>query len=66
VELKKKGKNMLSMIGEDLNSKMVGEAKHYLKNLEELMVKLSHKRSDMRAEKYKLESKYDEAREDIE
>jgi hypothetical protein len=66
VELKQKGKNVMAIKGEDLNSKMVGEAKHYLKSLEELMVKLSYKRNEMRAEKYKLESKYDEAREDIE
>jgi hypothetical protein len=45
---------------------MVGEAKKYLKSLDELMEKVSHKKTEARVEKYKLDSRYSAIKEDIE
>jgi hemerythrin-like domain-containing protein len=66
VELNQKGKRLTTIKNEDPSAKMVVEAKQYLRSLEEVMERLGQKRSEVRVEKYKLESRYSGLQEDIE
>lgn len=58
MELNQKGKRLVAVKAEDPSAKMMGEAKQYLKSLDEIMEKISQKRSEVRVEKYKLDSRY--------
>lgn len=65
VELSQKGKRMIGAKVEDPSAKMLGEARQYLRSLEELMEKVVQRHSEMRVEKYKLDSRYSGLKEDI-